>query len=447
MSMTDYPKVLVVSSCAFNKVTGCGVTINTLFQGWPKERIATATNDPVPVTYDVCSNYYFLTDSELKRKFPFNILRKTKNVNTSEKTVEAATMRQRVISSVKRAIINRINVPESGVLSLKLEQWINVFKPDLLYSVSGGLGYIELVTKITERFDIPLVMHFMDDGVTDTYRDGLLKDIPMRNYNAGFIRLLAKSAHRLAICKEMADVYEKRFGNSFDYFQSTVDVAGISKNFKVKINEKEHIRVVYGGSILPFAQLQSLQDCCKAVVELSDEGYSISLHIYSPIDLFRESIKKLFTDHEAVSIHDAVVGDGFLSVLNEADILLLPVNFDKKSTDFIKLSMPTKVPFYLAIGTPVLVYGPPFVAQVMYARDEKWGYVVSQKGVQHIKNALTELINNAELRNTLSQKAREIALKNHSDSEVRLRFQKLIKDCAAGILRCNDSYTKLHSFD
>lgn len=43
----DATRVLFLTSSAFNKVTGGGITFSNLFVGWPIEAIATIHNDPV----------------------------------------------------------------------------------------------------------------------------------------------------------------------------------------------------------------------------------------------------------------------------------------------------------------------------------------------------------------------------------------------------------------
>src|SRR6516165_12513815 len=75
-AMLHYPRVLFLTPCAFNSVTGGGVTFSNLFRGWPRDRLATITDDPVPVCRDVCDQYYFLSDEELRYKAPFHWLRR-----------------------------------------------------------------------------------------------------------------------------------------------------------------------------------------------------------------------------------------------------------------------------------------------------------------------------------------------------------------------------------
>ncbi len=71
--------------------------------------------------------------------------------------------------------------------------------------------------------------------------------------------------------------------------------------------------------------------------------------------------------------------EAFFRRIATADALLLPVNFSDESVRFIRYSMPTKVPAYLTVGTPILAYGPTETAQVNYARKAGWGELVTRQ--------------------------------------------------------------------
>ncbi|MBF0465826.1 MAG: hypothetical protein HQK88_13240 [Nitrospirae bacterium] len=430
-----YPKVLIISPCAFNHITGTGITFSNLFYGWPKENLAVATGDTVEVTKDICSNYYFLTDAELPKMFPFNIVKnlisakKKQDINYIPKNVQPVSSKNdSLIRTLSRKIFGSAGVPETAHLTQKLAKWIDEFKPNVIYTITGSIGYPELVLKVHEKFKIPIVLHIMDDGVIAPVLTGAFSVYTMRKFEGTIKLIMSTASRRVAICREMAEAYEKRYGYSFDYFQSTVsdELLLLPPNDKSVTQE---ICLIYSGSIFSYAQLESLKDCCRSVIELSKDGYNISLNIYTALDIYKDISDELPKSEGAVRLHDALFGNECMNVLRDATILLLPVNFDRKSVNYIKLSMPTKVPFYLASGTPVLVYGPSEVAQVKYATCEGWGYVVNQRGVERIKKGLIELINNSELRQILSKKAREIAMKNHSDSVVRTKFQQLLKNC------------------
>jgi glycosyltransferase involved in cell wall biosynthesis len=221
------------------------------------------------------------------------------------------------------------------------------------------------------------------------------------------------------MCRE----YQQRFGQPFLAFQNTVDVARWRTAAKRDLAVGETVRLLYAGSVLGFAQAESLVACCDAVAALRREGMAIELDIYSPPAQTAPLRSRLACD-DAICLHDVIADDAiYFRTLGEADILLLPVNFDAHSVRYIRLSMPTKVPSYLVSGTPVLVYGPAGVAQVEYARAAGWGHVVDVPDPGLLRDAIKDLARNRTLREALSTTARRIAAERHDDATIRARFQ------------------------
>jgi len=114
-------------------------------------------------------------------------------------------------------------------------------------------------------------------------------------------------------------------------------------------------------------------------------------------------------------------------MLASADVLLLPFNFDAASTAYMRLSMPTKVPAYLASGTPILVYGPPQVAAVAYASRQRWAEVVGERSVPALCAAIRRLLTDGPLRRMLAERALDVARVNHDAPRVRERFRAALE--------------------
>ncbi|HEX3868414.1 MAG TPA: hypothetical protein VHV78_16740, partial [Gemmatimonadaceae bacterium] len=119
-------------------------------------------------------------------------------------------------------------------------------------------------------------------------------------------------------------------------------------------------------------------------------------------------------------------GPAFIDRIRSAAALLLPVNFDRDSVTFIRYSMPTKVPAYLASGTPILAYGPLDVAQIGYARHEQWAHVVSEPDPARLCDAMRRILDDTPLRDRLSSRALALAPERHDLGQMRSRFQAAI---------------------
>ena len=430
-SYDNYPRVLFITPCAFNQITGGGVTFSNLFKDWPKNKIATITGDAIPVSKNVCDNYYFLTSKDLNYKRPFTFLLQKSN-SSGEKRKKLNSLKntkyESIVIRLARRLIGDAGIPDQGFLSADLKNWIQDYQPQIIYTILGSPGYIDIVSKVQDELNIPLVIHLMDEGVTDPRRKGFFGSYLHRLYKHKLTEVLNRSSCRMAICQEMAIEYTKRYRRKFIHFQNTVDISKWKKYQKKEIDIKNTPRLIYAGSILPFSQQRSLKDCCQVIKEINEKGNSIQLDIYTPLELLNVPID-YFEIHPAINVRAIPEDDAaFFSILGKADGLLLPVNFDPKSVHYIRLSMPTKVPAYLSSGTPILVYGPPEVAQVRYALQYGWGLVVTQKNEKQLENAIRRIITNFDLRQSLSETAGKVAGENHDAPKVRIQFQRTLCD-------------------
>lgn len=421
----DYPRILFVTPCAFNRETGGGITFGNLFAGWPKERLATAHNDTVPVTTDVCDRYFELSTREICRWIPKPIQLISAVSEQSGSGVKAFASGQalRAARLVKSVVFGN-GVPEKGVLTEELARWIDEFRPELLYTVLGSVGVVDLVDEVRREFRLPLAIHMMDDWPSSIYGGGLLSGVRRKSMHVKLSALMRHAELRIAICDWMARTFEERYGVPFVSYQNAVDLMRWQYLAKTDLSTGDTFRLLYVGSILDFAQTDSLIDCCRAVAALNAAGMPISFHIYSP-DCGNEMVRRKVGIHDSIKLAGPITDDElFFQTLSDADLLVLPVNFDRQSVRHIKYSMPTKVPAYMASGTPILVYGPRSIAQTEYALRDGWGEVVSERGVENVKKAIRALAEDENMRCRLASAARRVVRENHDDSVVRAQFQQ-----------------------
>jgi glycosyltransferase involved in cell wall biosynthesis len=426
MTQADaYPRALFVTPAAFNHITGGGITFSALFRDWPADWLATVHNDTVPTSDDVCRQYYRLGAAEITR---WPRLRAAPNNDGSAPAEAASPNFSPGLRTAKRWIAGN-GWPDTGHLTPALESWIDAFKPQLLYTILGTIGMMELVDAIRRRFALPLVVHFMDDWPSHLYRGGLLSFAARARMNRLIRRLVGAATERMAICDAMAEAFEQRYGAPFSVYHNPVDMKAIAgwigdaKSTEGGADTENALRVLYVGSIFDNAQAQSLIDIARAVAALAQGGRPIRFDLHSPLHLaerFRSSIELA----PNIRLHDTIADDTrFFRTISAADVLVLPVNFDPDSVRLIRYSMPTKLPAYMASGTATLVYGPPGVAQVEYARRQGWGYVLDRQGVAGVTEALSQLADDETLRTKLVARAGALAAERHDTAQVRSAFQ------------------------
>lgn len=422
------PRLLLLTPEAFNKVTGAGITFSNLFAGWPKDEIAVIHRDVVPVTEDICARYYRLTDREVHWWGWLRYITKANLFGVSQKDLTARQHRGWLKSALKpiKMLIFGDGIPEQVHLTPELETWIKEFSPTAIYTIMGSNAMMELAERLRVRFRLPLVIHIMDDWVSVLYRGGLLSPWQSKKKERLFRHMTKVATARFAICDEMAEAYRQRYGQIFQSFQNAIDVDAWQQFRKNPVVVGSSVRIAYIGSIFPNAQLKSLRDICNAVQELHDEHFPISLEIYSPRHL-AEQYREQLVIGTAISLYDTISDDiSFFSTLQAVDILVLPVNFDRDTIEFIRYSMPTKVPAYLAVGTPILAYGPADVAQIAYAIKSGWAMTVTAPDMEQLKQAFRTLATDMTVRERISGCARAAAALKHDAKYVRLEFQSAL---------------------
>jgi glycosyltransferase involved in cell wall biosynthesis len=424
-----FPRLLFVTPHAFNHVTGGGVAFTNLFRGWPADRLLTLHNDPEPTSDEVCRLYYRLGPAEIDLAEPFASMKRLLRGEGDGTPSTGAALSSVAAGAGLKAAVKRVGVqllgeafPERATLTPELERRIAAYEPDLLCTILGSNGMMALVERILERFDTPLVVHFMDDWPAATHRSGLLAAGERRRMEGHLRRLIGRAADCLAISPAMAVAYGKRYGRDFRAFQNAIDVARWTGASKSDLTIHRPAELLYVGSIFPNAQLDSLTDCARAVAELHDSGFPVRLSISTPSGHGNRYRDRLAI-HPAIRIEDTIRDDAkFYARIAAADALLIPVNFDADSIRFIQYSMPAKTPAYMVSGTPILVYGAPATAQVQYAQEAGWAHIVDRCDGAALQAGIRAIMEDADLRQRVSEAARATVARNHDATFVRAYF-------------------------
>jgi glycosyltransferase involved in cell wall biosynthesis len=424
------PRLLFITPAAFNRTTGGGITFGNLFAGWPKDRLATAHSDPVPTTDETCDTYYRLGPAELRHWGPLE--RVVSATPRPGELSSAKTNSRRPLLRATRKLLFGQQLPDAGALSAGLERWIERSRPEVLYSILGSNGLMELVLAVQRRFQLPLAVHMMDDWPSAVHRGGLLAPLARRRMQRLLRESFEAASLRLGICDAMSEAYAARYGLPFETFHNAVDA---SRWKGVERSENPIKDVLYVGSIFAVAQLESLVECCRAVARLAREGVPVRLSIHSP-GMYAERYRERLVVSDAIELADTISDDeAFFRRIAAADVLLLPVNFDAATVRYVRYSMPTKLPAYLFSATPILAYGPREVAQVRYVQENGAGVVVAARGADHVAAGLRSLLADRELCRRIGARAHALALERHDLRVVRSRFQSALARVARGRIR------------
>jgi hypothetical protein len=201
--VTAFPRVLFLTPNAFNHLTGGGITFSNLFAGWPKDCLATAHNDAVPTTSDICDRYFKLGRAEIDLVAPLRIARLVRDREAAAQPLGGTDIVSRPVGGLI-ARLQGDSAPQRTRITAELERWITAFKPQLLYTILGGNAVMSLAAAIRRRFALPMVVHLMDDYASIAYRRGLFATVERARMRALLAQNLTAATTCMAISAAMS---------------------------------------------------------------------------------------------------------------------------------------------------------------------------------------------------------------------------------------------------
>lgn len=397
---SEFPRVLVISKIKFNQQAGGGVTMGNLFRGWPINAIAQIHTDMgTEADLSVCENYLYIP-------YPPTQILLGKRANKDE------------------------FIPKSIFPWQEVLDWCKQFSPDVIYArpMDDPSFYWWLSQELANRLNIPYVTHIMDDwparynNRADMESDLIWKPRLKKCLQSFFDNASAN----MGISPEMCAAYYERYQTKFVPFHNCIDISEWS-SIRPEYKNKSDFTMLYVGAVTPDKELGSLQDIRDVILSLNKQGYSIRFGIYSA-KFWKKTIQDNLEHIPDIAYRGYINPSKLPDVLSQADLLVLPINFDDISLSYIGYSLQTKVPEYMASGTPVLVYGPSSSPNVRYAKNENWGMVVDKKDKFQLEKAIISLIEEPSLREKKGQYARQLAFKNHNALIVRSNFRQLLNN-------------------
>ncbi|MGI6306449.1 MAG: glycosyltransferase [Bacteroidales bacterium] len=430
------PRVLIFGQ-PFNRRYGGGITLSNLFSGWEKDKIAVVAGGHTmySVTTDICNNYYQLGKNEVRWIFPFNLIQRQfrsgrLTFNSSTDSIKDAKKKNRIRSFT----VNQLFYPMLEWLGLfhclfktrlspELKIWLSEFKPEVLYLQVSTRDTVVYATKLVDYLGIPAVIHNMDDWPSTVSTRGIFKKYWSRRIDKEFGFLLKKVSLALSISDAMSEAYLKRYNISFIPFHNPIETYKYNYNKTISNNTRDMFRILYMGRI-GLANKETIKHFAEVISRLDIEGITIEFEIYTSD--YNKPFSARLSKFKSVKINPPIEHEAVPALLNDFDLLLLPLDFTRDGEKYAQYSIPTKASEYMASGTPILVYAPQQTAIVKFCTQNNCGHCVTDIDPEKIKEAIKTLINNEDYRQMLSTNAIKIAFSRFDATKVRNEFRELL---------------------
>jgi len=434
----NYPKVLIIGE-NFHSTSGGGITISNLFKGWPKSKIAVADfpDGVMKISSNIDFQLYQLGNKEFKMSHPFNYLSSsyeskpvpTGNVSFVEerKSINNLSNKPRfkkIISKYFLYLTNLFGVYHfinKSTISDEFITWVKDFNPNFVYTQLSRRDLILFITQFNKEFNIPIVIHIMDDWPSTISPPGLLQNYWKKRIDKEFRNLLDNSYKLLSISDSMSEEYKRRYKKVFLPFHNPIDI-NLWKQNKNEKKKDSVFNILHAGRV-GLGISSSLITLASVIQELDDDGYDIKLNIQSSkIDQnFLDKIIK----YDCVKINPPVDYVEIPNIIMNSDLLVICNDFDSKGREFLKYSMPTKASEYMISKVPILLFSPASSGIVKHAKKNKWAYIVDEDNKRLLKEALIELRTNTLLKKKLINNAYIYARDNYDSVIVCRRFKEI----------------------
>lgn len=385
IQFSDNRRILIICGVRVNDQSGGGVAMANFFRDFAGDRIAQIHTDVQhDYSFKVVQNYFML---------PLSII-----YNHTEPILE--------------------QIPDvEGLLS-----WVQAFNPDVIYyqPLRHVTYFNRLAIELALRLDVPIISHIMDN----LHRLSLCADL--QEWLDEELKILFHfSSACLAISDEMVIDYSDRYSQEFIKIQQFINAEewrNIQKNYDV---QNDPLIVAYIGKLIPGMQIEALTDVACALQNIHEEGIAAELHIYGPRNTtarYSDQLVRIPCVHYKGFLPD----EAYRTALRDADLLVIVGNFDDKSIENIKYSMPAKTPHYMASGTAILIYSPPGLPQNNAALREGWAEVVQTPDIEALEQSLRSLLVSSELRKQYGTKGRQLAFEKYEANVIRKSLNRLI---------------------
>jgi hypothetical protein len=431
-----YPKVLVVADSSIRRAGNSGWTLYNLFRGWPVDRLAQIYWEQDPPDDSICGQSWKLSleDVPLDR-----FLRRTLrllgigNIHGPDVLLlrdsdfgGPGCRSWNVTAKVhlKQAARAWMDWKASFRLNNRLLEWAREFHPDVIYCLSTPLRPIRLQNRLAAELGVPMLPHVMDDFMSQMYRHNWLENGPRQALKPCVGQQIRRCPFALAISPAMATEYARRFDKPFF---SLMNCVGVPTSWAEPLAEtgQTPLTVAYVGGV-HLGRFESLLETAAVVKNLRAEGMRLEIVAY---ELREDQAQRAALEQTGtVKLAAPLPGQDTLRLrrLQEASVLLHLDALHGAAVTYSRLSLSTKLPFYLAAGRAILARAAAGLASIDYLAEHQAAATVTDPSPERLQETLRMLLTNKEMRHNLGRSAWRLARANHDGDGQRERFRLLL---------------------
>lgn len=408
--MKNRKRVLIINGYSIKEDNSTGLTLRSIVDHFNSEDVLEVYY--FPITKNSGWNEIQSLRLDNKTKFIYNLITKVykdkiKNEITGRIVEDEINNKPSLLKKTKNIILAFDDFLEPNIeYNQDILNKIREFNPEVVYTLGASIFSLNLAYYISVKYNIPIVLHHMDNWRETTYSKLPFARYPRKKLSHLLEKVESRMNYGMTISDEMASKYEQITGKNYLSLMHTVQIDNVSCR---KSEIADTVNFVYAGG-LHLERWKVLKDIEKAIKELKITNKKVCLNIFTT-----QSDKAKYEhqfDECMVKFHDFLPHNEVYKIYDLADILIHVESFDPEIINFTKFSLSTKIPEYLASGRPILCYAPMNIASSKYILETKSGLSVSN--YTQLIDATKRLIEDENLREVMGENGISTALKKHS---------------------------------
>ncbi len=420
------PRLLIISNSCLSNSTSNGRTLRNFLIGWASDKIAQFyIQDEVP-DFDICRNYYKVTDSQALKAFLKGVRAGGKVV---EETLVGKTSKTGGSSKKKHnrtsltLFLRELVWNSNRWRDCNFDKWLDEYSPEVVLLQAGDSPFmLKLAYNISRKRNIPLIIYnsevyyfkdfdyFRSKGISH-----LIYPFFHYYYKLVFKRSIKFAKKSIYICEMLKDVYDKEFNLP----SIAIYTATEAECAPIKMPDSEFV-VSYLGN-LGVGRHEGLLDIANILQEISPK---YKLDVYGKIP--NEAVETAFRNCKGINYKGFVSYAEVLEVMKNSNLLVHTESFSDFYREDLRYAFSTKIADSLSTGTGFLLYAPEELACSKYLKENKVAFVVNDK--EELVKTLMQLTDKPEECVRYRQAALDLVKTNHNFSKNAKVFQSVIRE-------------------
>lgn len=419
--MSEYKKLLIISHNCLSKTGSNGRTLANLLWGWPKEKLAQFYIHAEQPDFDMCSNYFCITDSSvgksiIKRRPAGYAVERSAAVPSVGKKAGSMGQRKNSLQYLIREIAWRSGLWNSKVF----DTWVETFRPELILIQAGDAGFLfEIALEIGNKFDSPIIIYNTEGYYfkkTSYLTENMVTQLFYPALNSKFIEAYKKLVYQARTevynCDLLRNDYEAIFHTG-----SRV-IMNASEFTEEEVYRDKQRKIVYAGN-LGVNRHKSLIEFAAALTKAAPD---LVVDVYGKAP--NEEVQTELERCTGIRMQGFVPYEELKQILRESKYLLHIESFDDFYKEDLKYAFSTKIADSLAVGACLFVYAPENMAVIKYLQGKNAAALITAP--ESLEEKIAAVLQNESLCQTYAENGRKLAEENHNLRRNRDEFQKIL---------------------